>query len=57
MHGRLPALAIAVLTLASLDVHAEVGRSQVLNACHVSPIVDDLDRTARFAKISVQFDF
>ena len=47
MHSRVASAAVAV-ALASLGVHAQDGVSQVLNACHVSPIVEDLDRTARF---------
>src|SRR5207253_10853211 len=38
------------LILAALSAHtaADAPASVVVNACHVSPIVDDLDRTARF---------
>jgi catechol 2,3-dioxygenase-like lactoylglutathione lyase family enzyme len=48
MRTALTTAGILVVSVLLARMSADLGPSVVLNACHVSPIVDDLDRSARF---------
>jgi catechol 2,3-dioxygenase-like lactoylglutathione lyase family enzyme len=48
MRTALTIAGVLVLSVLLARTSADLGPSIVLNACHVSPIVDDLDRSARF---------